>query len=303
MPFSVAPLSPDLPFGRIIRGLTPTAIKDEAVRADLRRHWAEAGFLMFCDSALTEDFHIDLSRVFGPLEVHKTREFVDTRRPELITIAMEEDRTELEVDGELGDYQSWHKDSVYLEQMQHGGLLRALQVSERGGVTGFIDGVDGYNRLPEDLRKRVETLRVVYQINLPDRQPYSTRSTVRVLRQSERVKSLFGRRDRDFPPVSHPLVFVHPENGKKVLNFSPGHALYIEGMGPDESHALLTTIADFVFDSPAYHHTWSTNEMLLWDNWRMVHMVSVIPYDQVRIMQRTTIAGDYGFGRRVPSAA
>ena len=33
--------------------------------------------------------------------------------------------------------------------------------------------------------------------------------------------ALFGRRDRDFPPVSHPLVFVHPDNGKPATEFVP----------------------------------------------------------------------------------
>ena len=31
----------------------------------------------------------------------------------------------------------------------------------------------------------------------------------------------------------------------------------------------------------------------------MVHMVSLQSLDEERIMQRTTIAGDYGFGRKV----
>lgn len=299
MPFSVEPLSRELAFGKIIRGLTAEHVKDEAVRDELRRHWAESGFLMFRSDEISEEFHINLSRVFGPLEVHRTREFNDKRNPELITIAMSDDRTDIEVDGEIGDYQSWHKDLVYADKMNHGGMLRSLQPSKRGGITGFCDGVEGYKRLPDELKSRIEGLRVVYRLSLPDQQPYSTRSTVRVLKKSQAVTSLFARRDRDYPPVSHPLVFVHPDSGQKVLNFSPGHAMYIEGASKEESHALLWTLANHVFDSPAYHHTWSINEMLLWDNWRMVHMVSLIPHDDVRIMQRTTIAGDYGLGRKV----
>jgi taurine dioxygenase len=39
--------------------------------------------------------------------------------------------------------------------------------------------------------------------------------------------------------------------------------------------------------------------MLLWDNWRMAHCVTGAAPDEVRIMERTTIMGDYGLGRRL----
>jgi taurine dioxygenase len=40
--------------------------------------------------------------------------------------------------------------------------------------------------------------------------------------------------------------------------------------------------------------------MILWDNWWMLHSVTLTPLDEERIMQRTTIKGDYGFGRKLP---
>jgi taurine dioxygenase len=38
-------------------------------------------------------------------------------------------------------------------------------------------------------------------------------------------------------------------------------------------------------------------DMLIWDNWRMLHCVSGSPPQNPRRMQRTTIKGDYGLGR------
>jgi taurine dioxygenase len=55
-----------------------------------------------------------------------------------------------------------------------------------------------------------------------------------------------------------------------------------------------------VLDCPAYQHAWTTGEMILWDNWRMLHSVSPAPANQERVMQRTTIKGDYGAGRKLP---
>jgi taurine dioxygenase len=306
MSYAVEPLSPDLPFGRTIRGLTSEHIRDEAVREDLRRIWTDCAFIKFADGEVSEQFHLDLSRVFGPLEVHRTKEFQDDRVPELLKLSSADDDTEIEVDGEQGgQFQSWHKDSIYLEKVNLGGLLRALKPTSRGGLTGFIDLAYAYDTLPEALKARIADLRVVYLMSLQDQHPYTTGEQIRVVKQSAMLKSLFGRRDRDYPAVSHPLVFTQPGSGRKVLNFSPSHAKRIEDLDADESHELLTAIARHVYASPAYHHSWSTDEMLLWDNWRMVHMVSLQPLDEIRIMQRTTITGDYGLGRpaRLEAAA
>jgi taurine dioxygenase len=275
-------------------------IRHEAVREQLRGIWIQSAFIKFCDGEITQQFHLDLSRVFGPLEVHRTREYLDERTPELLKLSSSEDPTEIEVDGERGgQFQSWHKDSIYFEKVNRGGMLRALKPTSRGGLTGFVDLADAYDRLSVALKNRIENLHIVYRMSLQDEHPYTIGEKVRVLKKSNSLAALFDRRDRDFPPVSHPLVFTQPGAGRKVLNFSPSHAKYVEGLGREQSHELLTAIATHVYACPAYHHRWTTEEMLLWDNWRMVHMVSLQPLDEERIMQRTTIAGDYGFGRRV----
>jgi taurine dioxygenase len=299
MSFTTEPLSPTLPFGTTIRGLTAEHIRDDTVRLQLRSVWTETALIKFCDGEMTEQFHLDLSRVFGPLEIHPTREFRDEQTPELLKLSSSADTTEVEVDGERGgQFQSWHKDSIYLEKVNLGGVLRAVKPTNRGGLTGFIDLADAYDRLPQALVQRIDGLRVVYSLSLQDAHPYTTGERIRVFKKSDALTTLFARRDRDYPPVSHPLVFTQPTSGRKILNFSPSHAKYIEGMAPEESHALLTLIAKHLYECPAYHHRWSTAEMLLWDNWRMVHRVSLQTLDEERIMQRTTIAGDYGLGRK-----
>ena len=40
--------------------------------------------------------------------------------------------------------------------------------------------------------------------------------------------------------------------------------------------------------------------MVLWDNWRMLHCATGTPADETRLMERTTIGGDYGLGRIEP---
>jgi taurine dioxygenase len=119
------------------------------------------------------------------------------------------------------------------------------------------------------------------------------------LRRQSAVNLAFNRRiETDYPFVVHPLTIIHPETGRKSLNFSPNYSLYVIGMSPGESDDLLAEIADHVFQSGrAYFHQWTTNEMVLWDNWRMLHMAAGTPPGENREVHRTTIAGDYRWGR------
>lgn len=302
MSFSVEPLSPGLTFGKTIRGLTSQHIKDEGVRNALRKHWVEDGLIVFRDGEVSEDFQLDLSRIFGPLEAHPVRELLTEGKPELITLfSTPDDITVVEVDGEVGGgYLGWHKDLVYVDQINHGGILRALKASKVGGLTGFIDQIDAYERLPDDLKQAVEGLHVVYRLGSFDVMKYMTRSKFRVVHTAASAQSVISSVKKNFPPVSHPLVFVQPETGRKVLNLSPFLAMYIEELGEEGGHDLLLTLSHHILDSPAYHHAWSTNEMILWDNWRMLHSVSPAPVSEERVMQRTTIKGDYGAGRKLP---
>lgn len=298
MSFTVERLSPDLAFGKTIRGLTSEHIRDESVRAALREHWINDGLVIFRDGEISEAFQLALSRVFGPLEAHPVREVQAAGQPELITLESKPGTsTIVEIDGVVGGgFLGWHSDLVYVERINHGGILRALKPSRRGGITGFIDQIDAYDRLPDDLKARIADLHVVYQMGPFDVMKYMTRSTLRIVSTPDWVKATLGRR-ADFPPVAHPLVFVQPETGRKLLNLSPFFAMHIEELGVDDGHALLQTLADHMLDSPAYHHRWTTGEMILWDNWRMLHSVSPTPVADERIMQRTTIKGDYGVGR------
>lgn len=298
MTYSVERLSSDLDFGVVVRDIDASHIESAEVRAHLEELWFSHGLLVFKCKNLTEQFHLDLSRVFGELEVHRSREFHDGEVPELIKLSSGGDRTELEVEGVVGtEWQGWHKDLVYADRINRGGLLRSLKQTTWGGLTGFIDLVGAYKSLPDRLKEEIEGLRVVYLLSLHDQQPYSTRREVKIVRQSSALRSLFSRRDRDYPPVTHPLVFTMPETGEKVLNYSPGHAMCIEGIDEEVGDRILREISEHTFECSAYHHRWSPEDLLLWDNWRMLHTVSMAPLDEVRIMQRTTIGGDYGQGR------
>ena len=107
------------------------------------------------------------------------------------------------------------------------------------------------------------------------------------------MDSLVGRLERDFPPVSHPLVLTQRETGRRILNFSPCYAIGIEGMADDEADDLLTALSDHCTSAQhAYLHEWHEHDLVAWDNWRMLHRAEGCLETETRLMHRTSIAGD-----------
>jgi taurine dioxygenase len=103
--------------------------------------------------------------------------------------------------------------------------------------------------------------------------------------------------------VVHPLVITQRETGRKVLKLSPMHAQRILGMEAVESDALLQELAEHLTDARyAYFHTWQADDAIVWDNWRVIHSATGVPFDVERLAQRTTIVGDYKLGRYLDPA-
>jgi taurine dioxygenase len=88
-------------------------------------------------------------------------------------------------------------------------------------------------------------------------------------------------------------------SGEKVLHVSPWMAEGIEGAENPAGDALLDAVAREIFTlakTHSYFHAWKLTDMVIWDNWRVLHAVSGHDPKYPRRMQRTTIAGDYGLG-------
>jgi len=301
MGFTIEKLRDDLTFGAVVTGLKPGDITSEEVRERLRRTWYDAGLIIFKDEPVTSEFQIDLSEVFAACEIHQVREIRHPEIDKLIRLTSNPqgpDDDLIEVEGKTGcAWLPWHKDVIFTAGMNHGGLLRATRLTSTGGETGFIDQIDAYNRLSEAMKERIEGLEIVYKYGPIETSPWCSREKVTYLKKSWMNRSMDERAARDWPSVVHPLVFVQPQTGRKILNLSPRFAQSVLGWDKADSDALLDELCNHVWDSPAYFHKWALDHMVLWDNWRMLHCVIPGPVDEIRIVERTTIQGDYGMGR------
>ena len=292
-------LAAGLPFGKQVRGLSHSDLGDPAVRAELRELWVQSGLIVFRDVDPNQEFQVESSKVFGELEVYPIAELRDTDNPYVMRSVSDRNTESIyEIDGrEAIAWLPWHFDLAWKDKINRGGVLRAIQLSSSGGQTGFIDRIAAYDLLSPELKKEIEGLSVIYRMHADfETSPFAQR--VKVLKLGKSQASLQAR-ESEFSPVSHPIVLLHPETGRKALNISPLFAQGIEGDASPSGVALLSKLVDHIHNCPSYFHNWQLDEMLIWDNWRMLHSVSAAPADEVRIVERTTIAGDYGQGRTV----
>jgi taurine dioxygenase len=104
-------------------------------------------------------------------------------------------------------------------------------------------------------------------------------------------------REKNLPPVMHPLVRTHPDNGTKAIYFSQNRVENIIGMDPHESQTLLEKLLGHaVRPEFVYSHTWRLGDMLIWDNRAAMHKANY-DYDptdpnQKRPMYRILVKGE-----------
>lgn len=95
------------------------------------------------------------------------------------------------------------------------------------------------------------------------------------------------------PPVSHPLVRVHPD-GRRSLFITANAGSEISGMPLDEGQALHRQLVEHVSRPEfCYFHKWKKGDLVVWDNRTTLHKAEV--YDMARyrrVFRRTTLAGD-----------
>ncbi|WP_174275131.1 TauD/TfdA dioxygenase family protein [Sphingomonas bacterium] len=301
------PISDMLPFGALVTGLTEAALDDPGIAARLRALWIDRGVLVVRGLPSDSRTHVRLGRCFGQIEVHPLREAQEGLPPEVVDIVADPDDGDIYDlgGGDLrGGWLPWHSDLCYSDRINHGGILRAVVLPERGGRTGFIDQIAAYDTLPTRLKDAVQGLSILYEMQFDaSKMRFGRRDGLRLVRMQQRTRRFADRVDT-LPRAIHPIVYEQPETGRSVLHVSPWFAAGIEGREDEEGDALLAEVVAHCTDTEhAYHHQWQQDDYVVWDNWRMMHCASGIETGARRHMQRVGIAGDYGLGRMEAGAS
>ena len=287
-------------FGAVVTGLSPDMLDDPSVRKSLYDLWIDKGVIVFRGTEGL-DMQLSLSEVFGECDIHPLLRGVDQPREHMLIVDIEYDEEQgdiYEIDGEQrGAFLPWHSDLTYVDEINHGGILRPVTLPKRGGETGFIDQISAYERLPERLKDRIEGLSVIYRYNVDAADARFGWIPDKIIRQGAKIKNAASHSIVRHRAI-HPMVYTQSETGRKVLNVSPWFAEDIEGMAREESEPLLREVVRYCTNPErSYFHKWQMGDMVLWDNWRMLHCATGVPLGETRHMRRTTISGDYGLGR------
>jgi len=304
MAIAIEPLRAALPFGCRITGVTEAVLDDETVRERIVRAFHEHGLIVFAGVEPSNRLQVAISRLFGPLKEHPV-EAVDKVDPEalpgVIKISANPDNCDIvEIDGKAySSWLPWHFDHCYNNELNRAGVLRLVQGTPNGGQTCFADGIAIYDAMTPELREAIEGSAVIYSLDMqPDHIRFGRPDNFRVLQVDPHQLAILEQA-KVFPRAIHPAVWTR-DSGEKVLHVSPWMAEGIEGREDLVGDALLQAVAEEIHrlaNSCCYVHDWQPTDMLIWDNWRMLHRVTGCTPPHPRAIHRTTIKGDYGLGR------
>lgn len=162
----------------------------------------------------------------------------------------------------------WHSDVSY--ELQPPGFtflkidtLPSNQNGTVGGDTLWASSYAAYDRLSDDLKKRIEGLEAVHSGKEQAAGAASQGHTVR-------------RQDVEY---THPLVRTHPVTGWKALFIQPGFTRRIVGLNRHESDALLKLLYDHIAGGYDFHvrFKWTQDAVAVWDN-RITSHAAIVDY-------------------------
>jgi taurine dioxygenase len=276
-----------------VQGLDLDGDMAPATVAALREIWTEAGMVLFRNTATSPEALLKLSRCFGTLEPHPIETLRMTTHPELILLTNR--------DGPKGPVYAfdgvptygripWHTDLAFQTVPNAGALLQMVQKVPTGGRTAWLDTAAAYNALDDATKRRIANLEVRFEFCADLGQiRFNNPGGVRV--------GDFKARFPDYPAIARPLVWQHPVSGQTILNICPLNLRSIVGMENAEGDALLQALIDHAVQSRfVYEHDWDNGDIILWDNYRMMHATTGHPLEEVRIVHRSTLRGETTVG-------
>jgi taurine dioxygenase len=267
-------------FGAEVRGVELAKPLSSEALAAVKAAWAAHSVLWFPDQALTVDQLEAFSLQFGPFGVDP---FIKPMAGHPHVLELRREPAERVTN--FGA--AWHSDWSFQERPPSATILHAQVVPPVGGDTLFADCSRAYERLSPAMRRVLVGLRAIHTAALPYG-PHGLYAGEAGQRAIEIIVS--EEAEKTWP---HPLVRTHPVTGRKALYVNPVYTAGIEGFTPAESRALLALLYDCILaDDNVYRHRWSAGMLTMWDNRNVLHFASGGYDGHLRVMHRTTVAGE-----------
>ena len=202
-------------------------------------------------------------------------------RPHILEVRRNADETTAVFGG------TWHSDWSFQETPPAITMLHAKVIPPVGGDTLYADGCRAYDALSPVFKAMLAPLRAVHSAA----RPYGStgfyakeegRTGMKILPSVEAEKTFV-----------HPLVRVHPVTGRKALFVNPVYTIGVEGMTEPESAAMLGFLFKHMTEERfVYRHAWAPDMLTMWDNRCCMHNATGGYDGHLRVLHRTTVAGD-----------
>lgn len=284
---TVRPVSAAL--GAEVIGLDCARPMDNETRAWVREAFQAHHMLCFRDQRLSQDALVAFSQQFGPLEGLPEKDKTKGQIEVYNVANVSADGEHLPEDDQRVIFQRnngrWHTDSSYRDIPSLASIMYGIEVlpdGAKGGETAFSNMLRAYERLPKEMKHRLEPLHQVHSYG--------------EIRRLEPMMPPMSAAERDaVPPVTHPVIRVHPDRSNaRSLYFTSNTSLEIGGMTLREGRALHQWLVDYVSRPEfCYFHRWRENDLVMWDNRVLLHRAVEYDYARYRrVLHRTTVAGD-----------
>ena len=147
-----------------------------------------------------------------------------------------------------------------------------------GGDTCFANMYAAYDALSDAAKAELEGVRVIHSWEQS---------------QQKHGRTATPEEIADAPPMSHPLVRVHPDTRRKCL-FMGVHASHFEHRPMAEGRARLASLEAHATEPRfVYRHEWRAGDLLMWDNRCLLHRADS-NFDAARyprVLHRTCLRG------------
>jgi taurine dioxygenase len=261
------------------------AVHDDGLFGEIRALLLQHKVLFLRDQDITRAQHVAFASRFGELEDHPVAGS-DPDHPGLVRIYKNPDQPADRYEN------AWHSDATWRAAPQFGAVLRCVETPAVGGDTMWANMVLAYDRLPQDVKDKIATLRARHSIEA------SFGAAMPVERRLQ-LKEMY-------PDAEHPVVRTHPETGEKILfvnafathftNFhTPERVRFGQDANPGAGQLLAWLISQAYVPEFQVRWRWKKNSVAIWDN-RSTQHYAVMDYPPChRKMERAGIIGDIPF--------
>jgi|TARA_B100001146_G_scaffold53598_2_gene46919 taurine dioxygenase len=270
--FDVHPIAEAL--GAELHGVNLCQDLSSKTYAEIRRLLVKHQVIFFRDQDISPTQYKALAESFGPVQTHPAYDTVAGYPEITILESTAEKPSKIEV---------WHSDMTFRKHPPLGSVLRSKICPPEGGDTMWSSMTAAYNGLSKSKQGFLSNLEAEHDFSFGFKESLAEPGGREKLAQAV----------ADNPPVSHPVIRIHPESGKKVIFVNALFTTKIIGLSEKESSTILSFLYQHII-RPEYtcRFHWEPNSIAIWDNRSTQHKPINDYFPSHRLLERIAIDGD-----------